>query len=134
MVQAAGILDPTRAGSGAHNIVIGSFAEVGIVGSAFLALFIVPLVLRRGYGPDAVIVQAGLASLMVDALFLDVLSNRKQVWLLIGLAAGLIWLARRDRIAAAREPNSSPPAGTKQRARLARGPEFSPVDDGGRSL
>jgi hypothetical protein len=34
---------------------------------------------------------------MVSALFLDVLSNRKQVWLAIGLAAGLTYIARRAR-------------------------------------
>ena len=32
-------------------------------------------------------------SLMVSALFLDILSNRKQVWLAIGLAAGLAYRA-----------------------------------------
>jgi hypothetical protein len=31
---------------------------------------------------------------MVVAMFLDVFSNRKQVWLIIGLAAGLGYLAR----------------------------------------
>jgi hypothetical protein len=43
------------------------------------------------------VVQAILASLMIDALFLDILSNRKQVWVAIGLAAGLAYLARQER-------------------------------------
>jgi hypothetical protein len=43
------------------------------------------------------VVQAILASLMIDALFLDILSNRKQVWVAIGLAAGLAYLAREAR-------------------------------------
>ena len=60
-----------------------------------LALFIIPLVARRGWGPDGLVVQAILASLMVDALFLDILGNRKQVWVAIGLAAGLAYLAKR---------------------------------------
>jgi hypothetical protein len=32
---------------------------------------------------------------MVSALFLDVLANRKQVWVMIGLAAGLALLQKR---------------------------------------
>ncbi len=40
-------------------------------------------------------VQAALASLLTLALFLDILANRKQVWLVIGLAAGLAAVASR---------------------------------------
>ncbi len=57
-------------------------------------LFLGPLLLRRGWGPDGTVVHAALVSLMFSALFLDVLSNRKQVWLVIGLAAGLAYLRR----------------------------------------
>jgi O-antigen ligase len=78
-----------------HSIVVGTLAELGWVGLILLALFLLPLILRSGWGPDAVVVQAALVSLLVAALFLDVLANRKQVWLLIGLAAGLAFLARR---------------------------------------
>lgn len=135
LIRAAGVVDPTHAGSGPHNVVIGTLAELGIVGTTLLALFLVPLLLRRGFGPDAVIVQTGLASLVVDALFLDVLSNRKQVWLLIGLACGLLWLARRARNATLARPESPPPFGDRATTSLrggvaARGVEAA--DGGGR--
>ena len=79
--------------SGPHNVVVGTAGELGIVGLVLLALFIVPLVVRRGWGPDGLLVQAILASLMIDAIFLDILSNRKQVWVAIGMASGLAYLA-----------------------------------------
>jgi O-antigen ligase len=78
---------------GPHNIVVGTLAELGFVGLVLLAAFLVPLVVRRGWGPDAAVVQAALASLLVMAMFLDVLA-RKELWLLIGLACGLAYLAR----------------------------------------
>jgi exopolysaccharide production protein ExoQ len=79
----------------AHNIVISTSAELGIVGLVLLGLFLVPLVLRRGWGPEAQVIRAILAAFMVDGLFVDLFGNRKQVWLVIGLAAGLAYLARR---------------------------------------
>ena len=48
-------------------------------------------------GSDAATVQAALIGLLTTALFLDILSNRKQVWLVIALAAGLSYLARVER-------------------------------------
>ncbi len=95
-IRAAGfgwaLLDKTGAGS--HSILIATLGELGAIGLLLLGLFLGPLVLRRGWGPDAAIVRAALASLITAALFLDILSNRKQVWLVIGLAAGLALLAR----------------------------------------
>lgn len=84
-----------------HDIIIGTLGELGTMGLFLLAVFIVPLLVRRGWGPDAAMIQATLASLFTMALFLDLL-NRKQVWLVIGLACGLAWLARRP------EPPPSP--------------------------
>ena len=81
-------------GRGSHSILIATITELGPVGFLLLVAFLMPLVLRRGWGPDALVVQACLASLMTSAMFLDVLSNRKQVWLIIGVAAGLAYLAR----------------------------------------
>ena len=78
-----------------HSIVIGTLGELGLVGFACLALFLGPLLLRRGWGEDAAVVQSMLVSVMLSALFLDVLANRKQVWLIIGLAAGLAYLKYR---------------------------------------
>ncbi len=72
-----------------------------------LATFLLPLVLRPGWGPEAATVQAALASLLTSALFLDILSNRKQVWLFIGFAAGLRYLARASRMKATAPDGSS---------------------------
>lgn len=77
----------------AHNIVIGTFGELGIIGLILLAAFVGPLILRPGWGPDAAVIQASLASILVLALFLDVML-RKEVWLFIGIACGLAYLAR----------------------------------------
>ena len=93
-VRASDVLNGHGLQRAPHNIVIGTMTELGPIGLLLLALFVLPLVLRSGWGPDAAIVQAGLASLMTLALFLDIVGNRKQVWLLIGLAAGLAYVQR----------------------------------------
>ena len=97
VLRAANVATEIGTGRAPHNIIVGTGGELGIVGLVLLALFIVPLVVRRGWGPDGLLVQAILAGLMIDALFLDILSNRKQVWVMIGLAAGLAYLAQRAR-------------------------------------
>src|SRR6185312_11968778 len=76
-----------------HNIVLGTLIELGPVGLFLLAMFIGPLILRAGWGPEGTIVQAAVASLAVNALFLDVL-ERKELWLFLGIACGLAYLAR----------------------------------------
>ncbi len=94
-VAAANITSAYRiAGYAPHNLIVGTAVELGPIGLILLAWFLGPLVLRRGWGPDAATVQAALASLLVVAMFLDILANRKQVWLIIGMAAGLGYLAR----------------------------------------
>ncbi len=94
-VRAADVSGIVGTSSGPHNLVVGTAGELGIVGLLLLGLFLGPLVLRRGWGPDANVVQAIVASLAINALFIDILGNRKQVWVAIGMAAGLAWLARR---------------------------------------
>jgi hypothetical protein len=42
-------------------------------------------------------IQATLAALFSTALFLDIL-NSKQVWLALGIACGLAYLARSERL------------------------------------
>ena len=86
----------SEAGRAPHNVVIGTLVELGPVGLLLLALFLGPLVVRRGWGAEATTIRATMASLMTMALFLDVVANRKQVWLVIGLAAGLAYVARRE--------------------------------------
>jgi len=81
-------------GRGSHSMLVATMTELGPVGLLLLFSFIGPLVLRRGWGPDALVIQACLASLLTSAMFLDILANRKQVWLIIGIAAGRAYLAR----------------------------------------
>jgi exopolysaccharide production protein ExoQ len=95
MVMEAGVGFYQGAYRAPHNLLISTSAELGLVGLVLLGLFLVPLVLRRGWGPDAQVIRAILAAFMVDGLFLDLFGNRKQVWLIIGIAAGLVFLARR---------------------------------------
>ncbi len=98
-------------GRGPHNLVIGTIVELGPIGLLLLALFLGPLILRRGWGPEAATIQAALASLLTLALFLDILSNRKQVWLMIGFAAGLAYLARQGGAPVDERPREAASAG-----------------------
>jgi O-antigen ligase len=100
----------TQQGIGPHNLVVGTLIELGPIGLLALALFLMPLVLQRGWGPEAATVQAALASLLILALFLDILANRKQVWLVIGLAAGLAYLRRHAGSAVSSDRSASPDA------------------------
>ena len=108
LIAATGVQSYLEPASGPHNVVIGTTGELGIIGLIVLALFLLPLILRRGWGPDASVVQEILMSLMVSALFLDILSNRKQVWLAIGLAAGLAYRAHHASEDASRMKESGP--------------------------
>jgi O-antigen ligase len=80
--------------SSPHSLLVSTAAELGVVGMLLLAAFLIPLVVRRGWGPDALLVQAILAALIFDALFIDIFGYRKQVWIIIGFACGLAYLAR----------------------------------------
>ena len=80
-----------------HSVIVGPAVEIGLVGLVLMALFIFPLILRAGWGPDGPLVQAILAALMIDALFIDIFGYRKEVWIAIGMASGLAYLARQER-------------------------------------
>ena len=95
MVMEAGVGFNQGANRAPHNLVVSIGAELGLVGLVLFGLLLVPLVLRQGWGPDAQVIRAILVAFIVDALFLDLFGNRKQVWLIIGIAAGLAFLARR---------------------------------------
>ncbi len=97
LVKAAAISGYTSAAFGPHSIVIGTLGELGMIGLVILAAFVLPLIFRVGWGPDAAAIRSIVASLMIAALFLDVVSNRKQVWLAIGIASGLAYIKRRAR-------------------------------------
>ncbi len=98
-------------GRAAHNFVIMTIVELGPIGLLLLAAFLGPLVRRRGLGPEALAVQAALAALLVQALFVDMLYNRKPLWLVIGFAAGLAFLARRGGAAVDDHPRDVTSAG-----------------------
>ena len=123
-----GLASLDRAGGGSHSLLMATLGELGVIGLMLLGLFLGPLVLRRGWGPDAATVRAALASLLTAALFLDVLSNRKQVWLVIGLAAGLALLSRTKRQEESRQPSDSQaaPTGSSER-RIADNPPDRPM-------
>jgi hypothetical protein len=106
-------------GAAPHNLVIGTVVELGPIGLMLLLAFVLPLALRRGWGPDAAIVQAALASLLTLALFLDLLANRKQIWIVIALAAGLAAVARQMRQES--EPDHGPAANSVSRMTSAPG-------------
>jgi O-antigen ligase len=93
-----------------HSIVIGTLGELGLVGFALLAAFLLPLIVRPGWGPDGPMMQAALASVVFAALFLDLL-GRKEAWLLIGLTCGLRYLATRGTAS----PSMPSPLGSARR-------------------
>ncbi len=113
-VQASSVASLTASGFASHSIIVGTLAELGIVGAIVLAAYLLPLLYRRGWGEDASMIRAALASVLIAGLFLDIL-NRKQVWLLIGIAAGLVYLSRRHRSA---DAPARADAGTGARADL----------------
>jgi hypothetical protein len=92
-----------------HSVIVGPAVELGLVGLVLIALLIVPLVIRPGWGPDGSVVQAILAALMIDALFIDIFGYRKEVWIAIGLASGLASLARQERRAREAAADRPPP-------------------------
>ena len=77
----------------AHNIVISTLGELGVVGLLVLGAFVIPLVVRLGWGPDAPLVGAALAAIVSISLFLDMF-DRKETWLFLALASGLAYLRR----------------------------------------
>jgi exopolysaccharide production protein ExoQ len=111
LVAQAGVTGYTDPAFGSHSIIVGTFGELGIVGAVCLILFVGPLLARRGWGPDGPAVQAMLAAMLTAALFIDVL-NRKQVWLVLGIAAGLAYLRRHQPSAVAAEPGLPVPVKT----------------------
>ena len=80
-----GILVPATA---PHSILIGTLAELGVVGLLLLAGFFISIFRRPGYGALSSPVKIILFGLLVQAFFLDLL-ERKQVWLIIALILGL---------------------------------------------
>ena len=94
VVRASGVAFYTHSGAAPHNLVVGTLVELGPLGLLLTGLFLGPLFVRRGWGAEGSTIQAALAALLVLSLFLDMLANHKELWLIIGLAAGLAYRAR----------------------------------------
>ena len=92
---------------------IQTLVELGPIGLLLVVAFLGQLVLRRGWGPEALTVQAALAALLIQAMFVDMFVNRKPVWLVIGFAAGLAYLARRNRAAPDDRRRDAAPGGPR---------------------
>jgi O-antigen ligase len=120
VVRASNVLFYLYEGANSHNVVVGTLVELGPLGLLILIAFVGSLVLRRGYGVDAPRVQAMLASLLTVSIFVDIFGNQKQVWLLIGCAAGLVFLAqeRRPVPGSVEMPEPSVPATPSRTARF----------------
>jgi exopolysaccharide production protein ExoQ len=73
---------------GAHNVLLGTTVETGLVGGLLLVLFVGGALVVAGNDRLGSIVRIALLSLVVQSAFLDILSQ-KQVWLFIALAYGL---------------------------------------------
>jgi len=86
-LAAGGALVPGR---GPHNLLLGAAVETGVVGVLLLVAFLGTALLRGGRGrdPGAMLVSVALISLLVQAMFLDILLQ-KQLWLLVGVGLGL---------------------------------------------
>jgi hypothetical protein len=89
-------------GAGPHSIIIGTLAELGIVGIVLLLPFLGLALFGRAEHRSWAVAQAIVLALLVQSLFLD-LMNRKHFWLMLAIAFGLIWRATLDRRARAEE-------------------------------
>jgi len=86
--------DALSVGRGPHSILVSTAAELGIVGIALLGLFLWR-VLRARSGPGlSNFIRAALVAIFAQAMLLDVL-DRKQLWLVLGIAVGLAAAAQK---------------------------------------
>lgn len=78
-----------------HNVLLGAFAETGLIGGLLLIAFFGTAFLRVHGGGLSNAVRAALVGLFVESFFLETLL-RKHVWLLVAIALGLA-AAHRER-------------------------------------
>jgi hypothetical protein len=114
----------------AHNMVISTFTELGIFGGAlvmyawwsqFRALRDVPDTDQDGWLRLAM--EAGVLSIFVTAMFLDILVL-KPAWVLPILIAAIGSVRMRERISAAAKARASPPPEPRQGVQLGLQPQF----------
>jgi O-antigen ligase len=86
-------LDALYAGRGPHSILVSTAAELGIVGIALLGLFLWRVLSARSGLGLSNFVRAAVIAMFAQAMLLDVL-DRKQLWIVIGIAVGLAAAAR----------------------------------------
>ncbi len=96
------------AGRAAHNVLLGTFVETGVVGGMLLIAFCGTALLEPSDARVANVIRAILVGFIVQSLFLDIL-GQKQVWLFLAIAFGL-GAARRAAVSMAQKV-SSPGAG-----------------------
>ena len=108
MVRASDVATWAQDVRGAHNLLIMTIVELGPIGLLLLCAFLGPLLLRRGWGAEALPIQAALVALVTQAMFVDMFTNRKPIWLIIGFAAGLVYLQRRNRAALGERQDAAP--------------------------
>jgi exopolysaccharide production protein ExoQ len=94
------------AGRGAHNVLLATAVETGVIGGVLLVAFS-GVALARSIDDRGNVVRMALISLYVQAMFLDIL-QQKQLWLFLALAFGLAASQRVDR---ARGGQRSDPVG-----------------------
>jgi O-antigen ligase len=91
-------------GRGAHNVLLGTSAETGLLGGALLVAFFA-VALFRSAGDRNNVIRMALVSLYVQSMFLDILLQ-KQLWLFLAIAFGLASSRRLDHV---RGPGESRP-------------------------
>ena len=104
------------AGRGSHNVLLGIFAETGVVGGILLVALCASALWQSSDARIANVIRASLIGLFVQSLFLDIL-GQKQVWLFLAIAFGL-GAAQRAATSAARSVSSR-----NVGARVASGPD-----------
>ena len=121
MVRASDVATWAQDVRGAHNLLIQTIVELGPIGILLLCAFLGPLLLRRGWGDEALTIQAALVALVTQAMFVDMFSNRKPIWLMIGFAVALAYLQRRDRALQGERRDAAPDDLVAERPSLAEG-------------
>ena len=76
-----------------HSILLEIAAELGIVGIALFGLFLWRVLSARSGLPLSNFVRAALVAMLAQAMFLTLI-ERKQLWLILGIAIGLAASAR----------------------------------------
>ena len=95
---------------GPHSILVGTAAELGIIGIVCLGLFLWRVLSARSSLGLWSFVRAALVATLAQAMLLDIL-GRKQLWLLLGIALGIAAAARNPdagAVAASVPPHTSP--------------------------